>query len=76
MTYCRTDLCPKCSTRLNGIHEKHDPRWDHITIVDYPIYTTYKDMICKTVKCFGCYNVFAKEQVYDYWAEYMRDHND
>jgi len=73
ITYCRTDLCPNCNTRFTNIHNQHDPRWDHITILDYPIYTTYKDKLCVNIKCFGCHNVYAKDYVYDYWASHMKE---
>lgn len=71
VTYCRTDLCPNCSARLKNLHVKHDPRWDHITIGDYPIYGIHKGKMSVNVKCFNCYNVWTKDYVYEYWSTYM-----
>jgi len=72
MNYCRTDLCPDCGTRLRNIHNQHDPSWDHVIVGDYPIYTKYKGNIHKTIVCWnGCRKVWAKEAVYDYWAEQL-----
>jgi len=68
--YCRTDLCPNCSTKLDMEVSSKD--WHSDIILDYPMFMVYKSKVYYTIKCEGCPSLWTKQEVIEYWANYIK----